>query len=52
MPLMDHLRELRGRLFKAFLAIAIGAVAAWFLYDPPVHQGNHRLHYRPILRGH
>jgi len=34
MPLMDHLRELRGRLLKSLLAIAIGSVAAWFLYDP------------------
>lgn len=35
MPLMDHLRELRSRLFKSVLAIGIGAVVAWFFYDPP-----------------
>lgn len=34
MPLMDHLRELRSRLFKSFLAIGIGATVAWFFYDP------------------
>lgn len=34
MPLMDHLRELRGRLFKSFIAIGLGATAAWFFYDP------------------
>ena len=38
MPLMAHLRELRARIFKALLAIAIGAVVAWFFYDP-----HHRL---------
>jgi len=31
---MDHLRELRSRLFKAVLAIAIGTVVTWFFYDP------------------
>ncbi len=35
MPLMDHLRELRGRLFKSIIAIAITTSVAWFLYDPP-----------------
>jgi sec-independent protein translocase protein TatC len=34
MPLMGHLRELRSRLFKAFLAIAVGAVVGWVFYDP------------------
>ncbi|HVQ88980.1 MAG TPA: twin-arginine translocase subunit TatC [Actinomycetes bacterium] len=34
MPLMDHLRELRGRLVKALLAITVGAVVAWFFYQP------------------
>jgi sec-independent protein translocase protein TatC len=37
MPLMDHLRELRGRLFMALLAIAVGAVVAWFFYDPVIN---------------
>ncbi len=37
MPLMDHLRELRGRLLKALLAVAVGAVAAWFFYDPIIN---------------
>lgn len=32
MPLADHLRELRSRLFKAVLAIAVGSVIAWFYY--------------------
>ena len=31
---MGHLRELRSRLFKAFLAIAVGAVVGWVFYDP------------------
>jgi sec-independent protein translocase protein TatC len=34
MPLREHLRELRSRLLKAGIAIALGAVAGWFLYDP------------------
>ncbi len=33
MPLADHLRELRSRLSKSLLAIAVGMVVAWFLYD-------------------
>jgi sec-independent protein translocase protein TatC len=32
MPLMDHLRELRRRLFIAVLAILIGTVAGWIAY--------------------
>lgn len=33
MPLMDHLRELRSRLFKALIAITIGAVVGWIYFD-------------------
>ena len=33
MPLSGHLRELRNRLFKSALAIALGAVIAWIYYD-------------------
>jgi len=29
---MDHLRELRSRLFKALIAITIGAVVGWIYY--------------------
>lgn len=32
MPLMDHLRELRRRLFIAVVAIFLGTVAGWVLY--------------------
>ena len=34
MPLREHLRELRQRLLKAGAALALGAVAGWFLYNP------------------
>ena len=34
MSLIDHLIELRTRLVRACYAIAIGAVVAWFLYQP------------------
>ncbi|RLV55646.1 twin-arginine translocase subunit TatC [Aeromicrobium phragmitis] len=32
MPLMDHLRELRSRLLRGLLAIAVGVVVAWIGY--------------------
>ena len=32
MSLLEHLAELRDRIVKAVAAIAIGAVASWFLY--------------------
>lgn len=33
MTLIEHLRELRGRLLKAVGAIVLGAIVAWFFYD-------------------
>ncbi|MCB0917714.1 MAG: twin-arginine translocase subunit TatC [Actinobacteria bacterium] len=33
MPLSDHLRELRTRVFRGLIAIVIGTIAMWFLYD-------------------
>jgi len=32
MSMLEHLYELRDRIIKSAIAIAIGAVAAWFLY--------------------
>jgi sec-independent protein translocase protein TatC len=32
MPLMEHIRELRNRVFKVVLFIAIGAVIGWYIY--------------------
>ena len=34
MSLMEHLVELRSRLIKCFIAIAVGALAGWLLYKP------------------
>ncbi|MGZ4108493.1 MAG: twin-arginine translocase subunit TatC [Actinomycetota bacterium] len=34
MTLVEHLEELRRRLFIAIGAIAIGAIVGWFLYNP------------------
>lgn len=34
MTLTEHLRELRGRLFKSALAIVVGMVVGWVYYDP------------------
>lgn len=33
MPLMEHLRELRDRLVKAVLALAVTTIIAWIFYD-------------------
>ena len=32
MPLMEHIRELRNRVFKVVLFITIGSVVGWYLY--------------------
>lgn len=32
MPLVEHLREFRGRIIKALLAIIVGSVVGWYLY--------------------
>ncbi|HEX2808758.1 MAG TPA: twin-arginine translocase subunit TatC, partial [Kineosporiaceae bacterium] len=34
MPLREHLRELRNRLVKSGIAVLVGGVVGWFLYDP------------------
>lgn len=34
MTLMEHLGELRSRLIKCVLALAVGAVVMWFVYVP------------------
>lgn len=34
MPLREHLSELRRRVVRAGVAVLLGAVAGWFLYDP------------------
>lgn len=34
MPLTEHLRELRSRLVKSGIAIAVGMVIGWVLYTP------------------
>lgn len=34
MTLGEHLRELRSRLVKSFLAIGVGMVVGWIWYDP------------------
>ena len=33
MTLVEHLRELRNRIFKAALAIGLGAIVGWIYYD-------------------
>lgn len=36
MPLLDHFRELRIRLFRVALAVLVGASASWYFYTPLV----------------
>ncbi|MDM8083878.1 twin-arginine translocase subunit TatC [Cellulomonas cellasea] len=37
MPLREHLRELRKRLFLAACGLVVGAVAGWLVFDPVFH---------------
>src|ERR1019366_35560 len=37
MPLIEHIRELRNRLFKAALALTAGAIIGWFVYPHVWH---------------
>ena len=37
MTLMEHLREFQTRLFRAVIAILVGAVIAWLFYDQLFH---------------
>jgi sec-independent protein translocase protein TatC len=34
MPLLEHLLELRNRIFVAACALAVGTIAAWFFFNP------------------
>lgn len=34
MTLVEHLTELRSRLFKCVIAVVLGAVVAWWFYNP------------------
>jgi sec-independent protein translocase protein TatC len=36
MTLIEHLEELRSRITRSLLAIAIGGAIGWFLYDPVI----------------
>ena len=37
MPLMEHIRELRNRVFKVALFITVGSVFGWFVYPHVFH---------------
>ncbi|HEX4699393.1 MAG TPA: twin-arginine translocase subunit TatC [Actinomycetes bacterium] len=37
MPLMDHLRELRGRVIKSLIALVPGTIVGWVFYDQIAH---------------
>lgn len=34
MPLIEHLRELRGRLVKSLAAVLVGSIIGWYLFPP------------------
>src|ERR1700683_2366723 len=36
MPLIEHIRELRNRIFKIVLLMLVGSVVAWFFFYHPV----------------
>ncbi|GAA1338802.1 twin-arginine translocase subunit TatC [Arthrobacter roseus] len=38
MALKEHLKELRNRLFKCALAVVIGSIAGFFLYNPVMQE--------------
>ncbi len=48
MSLMEHLEELRSRMFKMALAYAIACGAAWFLYSPILAMLIHPLSKLPV----
>jgi sec-independent protein translocase protein TatC len=37
MPLMEHLRELRNRVFKVVLFVGVGAIVGWYVYPHVWH---------------
>jgi sec-independent protein translocase protein TatC len=37
MPVLDHLRELRSRIIKVLVLVALGAALGWFLYPHTLH---------------
>lgn len=43
MSLREHLVELRNRIFICAVAVAVGAVVGWFLYNPVYHLLLHPL---------
>jgi sec-independent protein translocase protein TatC len=51
MPLLEHIRELRNRIFKALLFITAGAIAGWYLY-PHIWHFIEAPYCRLTLRSH
>jgi sec-independent protein translocase protein TatC len=51
MPLMEHIRELRNRIFKALLFVTAGAIAGWYLY-PHIWHFIETPYCRLTLRSH
>jgi len=56
MSLMAHLVELRNRFLKVAIAVAVAAVAGWFLFDPVFNVLTHPIvdlckHHECLLEG-
>jgi sec-independent protein translocase protein TatC len=51
MPLMDHLRELRNRVVKMALGLALGMVVGFVFFNPVWHVIEHPL-CSAVIRGH
>src|SRR3954452_2184296 len=51
MALREHLLELRKRVVRSALAVVVGSVAGWFLYDRVVKEITRPIHEIQLRRG-
>ncbi|MDQ4491384.1 twin-arginine translocase subunit TatC [Sinomonas sp. ASV486] len=51
MPLMEHLRELKNRLIKSAIGVAVGTIGGWFLYDPILRELQRPVENISLLTG-
>jgi sec-independent protein translocase protein TatC len=51
MPLGEHIRELRTRLFRASVGIVLGAIAGWFVHGWVIHELSRTVCNVPNIHG-
>jgi sec-independent protein translocase protein TatC len=51
MPLGEHIRELRTRLFRASVGIVLGAIAGWFVHGWVIHELSKTVCNVPNIHG-